>query len=105
MDEEKKEEIQEETNEESNEEVSEDNREEETRDEIRDEAYVNDDEVEMLRKLEKSVAMLSDKVDSILSMQVDSGALVQDSVEEITENERKDYEDDFINIDEMDLSL
>lgn len=105
MDEKKNEEVTEENQDEIKEESSEDNREEETSDEIRDNDYVNDDEIEMLRKLEKQINMLSDKVDSVLSMQVDSGAIVQDSVDEISESEKAGYADDFINIDEMDLSL
>lgn len=101
MDEEKNEEIMDESVEEN----SEDNREEETTDEIRDEVYVNDDEIEMLRSIEKKFGMLEEKIDNMISMFVDSGAIIQDSVDEISEDEREDYEDDFINIDSMDLAL
>lgn len=101
MDEEKNEEINEEVNEES----TEDNREEETKDEIRDNDYANDDEIEMLRSIEKRFNVLEEKLDNAISMFVDSGAIVQDSIDEVSEQEREDYEDDFINIDEMDLSL
>lgn len=101
MDEEKNEEIQEESTEEN----SEDNREEETRDEIRDNDYVNDDEIEMLRSIEKRFGIIEEKIDNMISMFVDSGATIQDSIDDISEEERSDYEDDFINIDEMDLSL
>lgn len=101
MDEEKNEEIRDESVEEN----SEDNREEETVDEIRDEVYVNDDEIEMLRSIEKKFGALEEKIDNMISMIVDSGAVIQDSVDEVSESEREDYEDDFINIDEMDLSL
>lgn len=101
MDEEKNEEKQEETVEEN----SEDNREEETRDEIRDEVYVNDDEIEMLRTIEKRIDAFETKIDSMISMFVDSGAIIQDSVDYVTEQERDNYADDFIDIDEMDLSL
>lgn len=101
MDEEKNEEM----TEEMQEETSEDNREEETRDEIRDNDYVNDDEIEMLRSIEKRFNALDEKIDNVLSMIVDSGAIIQDSVDDISEAERKSYDDDFINIDELDLAL
>ena len=101
MDEEKNEEMSEEKVEEN----SEDNREEETSDEIRDEVYVNDDEVEMLRSLEKRIDAFETKLDNMISMFVDSGAIIQDSIDEVSEQERNNYEDDFISIDEMDLSL
>lgn len=101
MDEEKNEEVKEESTEEN----SEDTREEETRDEIRDEVYVNDDEVEMLRSIEKRFIALEEKLDNAISMFVDSGAIIQDSIDDVSEQERSNYEDDFINIDEMDLTL
>lgn len=100
MDEEKNEELSEDTQEES----SEDNREEETSDEIRDEDYVNDDEVEMLRSIEKRFGALEDKIDNMISMFVDSGATIQDSIDE-PEIDEEAYEEDFINIDELDLAL
>lgn len=100
MEKEKNEEI-EETREDEN---SEDNREEETRDEIRDEDYVNDDEIEMLRSIEKRFTSLEEKLDNVVSMFVDSGATIQDSIDE-PELESEDYEEDFINIDELDLAL
>lgn len=108
MEEEKKEEMQEETKPE----VSEDSREEETGDEIRDNDYVNDDEIEMLRKIEERLNefddkfnSISEKMENVLSMIVDSGAIIQDSVDDVSEIERKAYDEDFINIDAMDLSL
>ena len=91
--------------EEKQEENSEDNREEETKDEIRDEVYVNDDEVEMLRSMEKRFDALETKIDNMISMYVDSGAIIQDKVDDISEQERENYDDDFINIDSMDLTL
>ncbi len=109
MDEDKREDVEQEEieseNEAENETESEDVREEETEDEIRNEVYVNDDEVEMLRSIEERFTALEDKLDNVLSMMVDSGAIIQDSVDTISEEEKKDYNDDFINIDEMDLSL
>ena len=112
MDEDKNEEMQEEFQEETQEETSEDNREEETSDEIRDNDYVNDDEVEMLRKIEERLNdfddkfnAISEKMENVLSMIVDSGAIIQDSVDDVSETERKQYEEDFINLDGMDLSL
>ena len=101
MDEEKKDEIQEDSVEEN----SEDNREEETSDEIRDNVYVNDDEIEMLRSIEKRFDALEEKMDNMISMYVDSGAIVQETIDTVSEQERDDYEEDFIDIDEMDLSL
>lgn len=91
--------------EENNEENNEENREEETKDEIRDEVYVNDDEIEMLRSMEKRFDALETKIDNMISMYVDSGAIIQDSVDDISEQEREAYDDDFINIDSMDLKL
>lgn len=91
--------------EEGQEENSEDNREEETKDEIRDEVYVNNDEVEMLRSMEKRFDALETKIDNMISMYVDSGAIIQDKVDDISEQERENYDDDFINIDSMDLTL
>ena len=105
MDEEKNEEMTEETSEENSSEETEDNREEETRDEIRDNDYVNDDEVEMLRSLEKRFEGLETKIDNLISMYVDSGAIVQDTIDTVSEQERKNYEEDFIDIDELDLVL
>ena len=90
---------------ETSEENSEENREEETEDEIRDNDYVNDDEIEMLRSIEKRFDAIDEKIDNMISMFVDSGAIVQESIDDVSEQERKNYEDDFINIDEMDLSL
>ena len=91
-------EVREETSEES-----EDNREEETKDEIRDEVYSNDDEIEMLRSIEKRFDALEEKLDNAISMMVDSGAMVRDVVDEPNDNE--DYEEDFINLDALDLAL
>ena len=107
MDEEKNDKVQEEMTDE----ISEDIREEEMTDETsedsqdRDNVYVNDDEIEMLRSIEKKFGVLEEKIDNMISMYVDSGAIVQDSIDDISEHERDSYEDDFINIDEMDLSL
>lgn len=69
------------------------------------ERYVNDDEIEMLRSIEKRFDAIDEKIDNMISMFVDSGAIVQDSIDDVSEQERENYEDDFINIDEMDLSL
>lgn len=95
----------EETKEENIENDSDDNREEETRDEIRDNVYVNDDEVNMLRNMQKRFDALETKIDNMIAMYVDSGAIIQDSAETISEQERKNYDDDFINIDKLDLAL
>ena len=109
MDEEKNEETNEETSEETNEETSEetseeseDNREEETTEEIRDEVYVNDDEIEMLRSIEKRFDVLEEKLDNAISMFVDSGAIVQERIDDEISD---DYEEDFIDIDDLNLKL
>lgn len=82
-----------------------DNREEETRDEIRDNDYVNDDEVEMLRSIEERFNGLDAKLDMIsdaISLFVQNGA----TITEIDDSEdESDYEDDFIDIDDLDLTL
>ena len=86
-------------------EESEANREEETRDEIRDNDYVNDDEVEMLRSIEERFNGLDAKLDMIsdaISLFVQNGATITDVDD--SENE-SDYEDDFIGIDDLDLTL
>lgn len=99
MDEDKNVENNEENNEENN-----DVREEETKDEIRDNDYVNNDEIEMLRSIEKRFTTLEEKLDNVVSMIVDSGATIQDVIDE-SELETEDYDEDFINIDAMDLTL
>lgn len=103
MDEEKNEEVNEETNEETN-----DDREEETKDEIRDEDYANDDEIEMddsmERRLEKIEGMLTSIKDT-LSLFVDSGAIIRENVSDEGEISEDDFAEDFIDIDELDLSL
>lgn len=60
---------------------------------------------EVLKEFESKFAALENKLDNVVSMMVDSGAIIQDSVSTISEEEKEDYLDDFINIDEMDLSL
>lgn len=85
-----------------------DEEQEETKEEIEEpmnERYANDDEIEMLRSIEKRFDAIDEKIDNMISMFVDSGAIVQESIDDVSEQERKNYEDDFINIDEMDLSL
>lgn len=83
---------------------AEDNREEETKDEIRDSVYANDDIIEMLRSIEKRFDSFDEKLDNAISMMVDSGAMVQDVIDE-PELETEDYDEDFINIDALDLAL
>lgn len=104
MDEERNENVEE------TEEVSEDNREEETVDEIRDEVYVNDDEIEMLRKIEERLDAFEGKLTSIfdtVSMFVDSGMVIREANpldgDDITEGE--DFASDYMSIDELDFSL
>ena len=59
----------------------------------------------MLRSIEKRFDALEEKMDNMISMYVDSGAIVQETIDTVSEQEREDYEEDFIDIDEMDLSL
>lgn len=95
----------EEKNEEYTEENQEDNsdvREEETSEEIRDETYVNDDEIEMLRSIEKRFNVLEEKLDNTISMFVDSGAIIQERIDDKTSDE---YEEDFVSIDDLNLTL
>ena len=80
------EEVREEQTEEQSEET-EDNREDETKDEIRDEVYSNDDEIEMLRSIEKRFDALEEKLDNAISMMVDSGAMVQDVIDDSESDE------------------
>ena len=97
----------EEIREEETEDNSEDNREEETSDEIRDEDYVNDDEIEMDRSMEKRLDGIEAKLDSIfdtISMFVDSGAVIRENDPEITAG-GDDFAEDFMTIDELDFSL
>ncbi len=68
-----------------------------------DNKYVNDDEVEMLRSIEKRFNALEEKIDNMISMYVDSGAIVQSSIDYDDNDERND--DDFLSIDELDLTL
>lgn len=96
--------------EETSTEETEDNREEETSDEIRDNDYVNDDEIEMDRKIEDRLGAIEAKLGSIfdtVSMFVDSGMVIREANpfddSEITEGE--DFAQDFMNIDDLDFSI
>lgn len=82
--------------------------EEETRHEIREEETLNDIRAKVYMnnyEIEKRFSALEEKLDNMISMLVDSGATIQNSIDDISEEEADNYEDDFINIDEMDLSL
>lgn len=103
MDEEKNEETREETNEET-----EDRREEETSNEIRDEDYVNDDEIEVDRSMEKRLEKIEGMLTSIkdtLTLFVDSGAIIRENVPDEGEITEEDFASDFVDIDELDLSI
>lgn len=106
--EEKKEEtLEEENQEESQEETEEtyDNREEETSDEIRDGDYARDDTIEMLRGIEEKIDSFMkrfDSIEDILSMFVQSGATIREDLDEET---RDDFEEDFVSIDDLNLAL
>ena len=81
------------------EETSHEIREEETLDEILAKVHMNNYEIE------NRFSALEEKIDNMISMLVDSGATIQNSIDDISEEKADDYEDDFINIDEMDLSI
>ena len=98
MDEEKNEEIKEENQEDNSDDV----REEETSEEIRDETYVNDDEIEMLNSIEKRFNILEEKLDNAISMFVDSGAIIQERIDDKTSDE---LDEDFVSIDDLNLTL
>lgn len=106
--EEKKEETLEEENQEENQEETEeasDNREEETSDEIRDEDYREDDMIEMLRSIEDKIGEFTKRFDAIedtISLFVQSGATIREDFDEET---RDDFEEDFVSIDDLDLTL
>lgn len=95
-------------------EANDDVREDETVDEIRDNDYVNDDEVEMDRSIEEKLNTLFDKIDGFsakldsiydtVSMFVDSGAVIREDANGITETD-DDFADEFMTIDELDFSL
>ena len=67
------------------------------------ERYSNDDEIEMLRKIESLMSGLIDKVDALTSMlvEMDSGSVVDEAVEEVAEESI----DDALDLDDIDLSL
>lgn len=92
-------------NEDSENNENDDEREEETVDEIRDNAYANDDIIEMIKSMEKRFDAFDEKLDNAISMMVDSGAMVHDMADESERESVEDFEDDFINIDELDLAL
>lgn len=97
----KNEENQEEETSDNNEDVSE----EETSDEIRDETYREDDTIEMLRSIEDKISEFSKRFDAIedtVSMFVQSGATIR---EDLDETYKEDFEEDFVSIDDLDLSL
>ena len=79
--------------------------EEEIKDEIKDNIYVNDDIIEKLNALEKKFDGLNDKLDSMISMSVDSGAIIHENINDSNSNSADDYAEDFINLDELDLAL
>lgn len=84
------------------------NREEETTDEIRDEVYVNDDEIEMLRKIEDRMDGFESKLSSIfdtISMFVDSGMVIREANPLDSDITEDDFASDFMSIDDLDFSI
>ena len=105
MADENKEAIDNEEIEDNREEESEDYREEETKDEIRDETYREDDTIEMLRSLKEEMARFGKRFDTIedtMSMFVQSGATIREDIAETFED---DYKEDFVEIEDLDLSI
>ena len=103
--EEKKEETLEEENQEEETEETSDEREEETSDEIRDEDYRENDMIEMLRPIEDKIGEFTKRFDAIedtISLFVQSGATIR---EDFDEENRDDFEEDFVSIDDLDLTL
>ena len=94
-----------EENETENETENEENREEETKDEIRDEDYREDDMLEMLRgirdELDNLKAQNAALKESIAAF-VDNGAVIRESDDS---SDTDDFADDYIEIEDMDLSL
>lgn len=93
-------------------EETEDTREEETKDEIRDEDYVNDDEIEMDRSIEKRLDSFEEKImgklDSIydsISLFVDSGAVIREANPNDIAEAEDDFADEFLTIDDLDFSI
>ncbi len=82
-----------------------DTREEETKDEIRDEDYCEDDMLEMMRDFKGELSEIRDalaNVKSAISAFVDNGAIIRESDDS---NDVDDFADDFVEIEDMDLSL
>lgn len=80
-------------------------REEETENEIRDEDYREDDIIEMLRELKENFISLRNDIDSVkesVSAFVDNGAVIRED-EDISDTD--DFADDFVEIEDMDLSV
>jgi hypothetical protein len=82
-----------------------DEREEETKDEIRDEDYREDDMIEILRgirdELDNLKAQNAALKESIAAF-VDNGAVIRESDDS---SDTDDFADDFVQIEDMDLSL
>ena len=96
MDEDKREEIDDEND---------DVREEETKDEIRDEDYREDDMIEMLRTIRDEIDNLKQQNEVLkesISAFVDNGAVIRESEDS---SDTDDFADDFIEIEDMNLSL
>lgn len=85
--------------------TNDDEREEETKDEIRDEDYREDDIIEMLRSMKEEFNTLKTDINSVkqsISAFVDNGAVIRED-EDI--NDTDDFADDFVSIEDLDLSV
>lgn len=82
-----------------------DEREEETKDEIRDEDYREDDILEMLREFKQELGDIRgglENVKTAISAFVDNGAVIRESDDS---DDVDDFADDFVAIEDMNLSL
>lgn len=82
-----------------------DEREEETKDEIRDEDYREDDMIEMLRGIREELTALQEQnaaLKNAIAQFVDNGAVIHEN-DDISDTD--DFSDEFVEIEDMDLSL
>ena len=82
-----------------------DNREEETKAEIRDEDYREDDMIEMLRGMKDELQKLHEEnvgIKEAIAAFIDNGAIIRETDDA---SDIDDFADDFIDIENMDLSV
>lgn len=70
-------------------------------------AHINIDMTEVLEalnKIETTISKFNEKLDNMISMSIDSGAIINDRFDS-NEEPASNYAEDFIDIDNMDLSI